>query len=136
MNKGYILDTDTVSFYLKNKESVVEQLKEAIKGECLVGITLITHYEILSGLKLKHSEKYLKSYLNFSKEINIYPLTEKSVELSSEIYASLRKKGNPLDDIDILIAGIAIENKNTLVTGNASHFNRIRGLKLDDWIRS
>jgi hypothetical protein len=30
LNKGFILDTDTVSFYLKNKESVVEQFK---KGE-------------------------------------------------------------------------------------------------------
>jgi tRNA(fMet)-specific endonuclease VapC len=56
------------------------------------------------------------------------------VELSSEIYASLRKKGNPLDDIDILIAGIAIENKNILVTGNATHFGRIKGLNIEDWI--
>ena len=56
------------------------------------------------------------------------------MELSSEIYASLRKKGNPLDDIDILIAGIAMENKNILVTGNASHFGRIKGLNIEDWI--
>ena len=134
MNKGFVLDTDTVSFYLRKKETVVEQFKKAIQGELLVGITLITHYEILSGLKFKHSEKYLKSYLNFSKELNIYPLTEKSVELSSEIYASLRKKVNPLDYIDILIAGIAIENKNILVTGNATHFGRIKGLNIENWI--
>lgn len=133
MSHGYILDTDTVYFYLKNKETVVEKLKEVIKKENSIGITIITHYEILSGLKFKYSEKYLKSYLNFSQEIHIYPLSEKSIEASSDLYASLRKKGNALDDIDLLIAGIAIETKHILVTGNTSHFKRIKGLKIENW---
>lgn len=133
MSQGYVLDTDTLSFYLKNNENVVKKIKQIIEKESSLGITIITHYEILSGLKFKHSEKFLKSYINFSQEINIYPLTEKSIEISSDLYATLRKKGNPLDDMDLLIAGIAIEGKQVLVTGNSSHFARIKGLKIEDW---
>jgi len=36
--------------------------------------------------------------------------------------------------MDLLIAGIAIENDMTLVTHNMKHFSRIPGLKLQDWI--
>jgi len=32
-----------------------------------------------------------------------------------------------------LIAGIAIENEMTLVTNNDSHFERIPGLKTENW---
>jgi tRNA(fMet)-specific endonuclease VapC len=45
----------------------------------------------------------------------------------------LKIKGETIDDIDLLIAGIAIENEMTLVTNNVNHFGRIIGLKLENW---
>nr|VFJ65858.1 MAG: tRNA(fMet)-specific endonuclease VapC [Candidatus Kentron sp. FM]VFJ77204.1 MAG: tRNA(fMet)-specific endonuclease VapC [Candidatus Kentron sp. FM]VFK22408.1 MAG: tRNA(fMet)-specific endonuclease VapC [Candidatus Kentron sp. FM] len=53
--------------------------------------------------------------------------------LSAGIYAELRKVGKPLDDIDLLIAGVAIANNRVLVTHNRSHFERIEGLAIEDW---
>lgn len=106
---------------------------QAVQNESAIGISIITHYEIMSGLKFKFSEKYLKSYSLFTDSIYIYPLTEQSVQISSDLYANLRKKGKPLDDIDLLIAGTAVENKSILVTGNLSHFQRIKGLKTENW---
>jgi tRNA(fMet)-specific endonuclease VapC len=55
------------------------------------------------------------------------------VTASAEIYAELRKEGKPLDDIDLLIAGIAIANRLVLVTHNKGHFERIRRLEVEDW---
>jgi tRNA(fMet)-specific endonuclease VapC len=60
-------------------------------------------------------------------------LTEQSCTISSEIYSKLRNNGELIDDIDLLIAGIAIENEMTLVTNNESHFRRIQGLKIENW---
>jgi len=48
-------------------------------------------------------------------------------------YAELRKTGNPLDDIDLLIAGTALANKMIFVTRNKRHFERIRMLEIEDW---
>ncbi len=45
----------------------------------------------------------------------------------------LRKKGTPVDDIDLLIAGIAIENNMMVITNNMSHFERIEGLEVENW---
>ena len=60
-------------------------------------------------------------------------LTEESCKISAEIYSTLRNRGELIDDIDLLIAGIAIENEMTLVTNNQSHFGRISGLKTENW---
>ncbi len=133
MKQNYLLDTDTVSFFLKKNPSVAEKVIQAVQNESVIGISIITHYEIMSGLKFKFSEKYLKSYSLFTDSIYIYPLTEQSVQISSDLYANLRKKGKPLDDIDLLIAGTAVENRSILVTGNISHFQRIKGLKMENW---
>lgn len=51
----------------------------------------------------------------------------------AKIYADLRKKGTPLDDIDLLIAGVAIANNLVLITHNQKHFSKIEGLELEDW---
>jgi len=42
-------------------------------------------------------------------------------------------KGEAIDDIDILIAGIALTHKMILVTNNIRHFGKIAGLKIENW---
>jgi tRNA(fMet)-specific endonuclease VapC len=43
------------------------------------------------------------------------------------------KTGRLIDDIDILIAGIALSNNLVMVTDNTEHFKRIGGLKVENW---
>lgn len=62
--------------------------------------------------------------------------TQKSAKISAEIYTSLRREGKPLDDIDLLIAGVAIENELVLVTNNEKHFGRISQLSIENWTKS
>jgi tRNA(fMet)-specific endonuclease VapC len=66
----------------------------------------------------------------------VLPITRNSVKISAEIYSDLRQSGNSLDDIDLLIAGVAMENKLTFVTNNESHFRRIPGLQIENWKNS
>ncbi len=60
-------------------------------------------------------------------------LTTSSVTISADIYANLRNKGTPIDDIDILIAGIAIANNLIIVTNNLRDFEKIESLEIQDW---
>ena len=71
--------------------------------------------------------------MQFSELSQIIPLRERSVKISAEIYANLRKKGTPVDDIDLLIAGVAIAHNLILITHNQKHFSKIEGLELEDW---
>jgi len=73
--------------------------------------------------------------LELASGCHIAPLTTASVDRSAKLYSELRNSGTPLDDIDLLIAGIALANDWTLVTHNTRHFERISGLTLEDWTK-
>lgn len=65
----------------------------------------------------------------------IVPLTDEAVVKASEIYAELRRRGQPIGDADILIAASALVNGLQLVTNNEDHFTRIPGLIVENWLR-
>lgn len=73
------------------------------------------------------ANKGVIAILEFAAQNLILPLTEESVTLCADIYATMRRGGTPVDEIDLLIAGVAISNGLVLVTHNQRHFNRIDG---------
>ena len=50
--------------------------------------------------------------------------------------ARLSAHGNPIGPLDMLIAGHALSIDATLVTGNTREFERVEGLKIENWITS
>ena len=72
----------------------------------------------------------------------IHKLLEKfaviNLPKSSDAYAmiknSLREKGQLIDEFDMVIAGQAIGEQLTVVTDNLKHFERIPGLKVENWM--
>lgn len=102
----------------------------------VLSFSIITYYEIVSGLKHRDAKKQLTAFLELASYSNILPLIEQSVTLSADIYASLRIAGTPVDDIDLLIAGTALANGLVLVTHNTKHFGRISQLQLADWTQA
>jgi tRNA(fMet)-specific endonuclease VapC len=108
--KPCLLDTDILSLFFRNHPQVVHSCNLYLQEYRQLSFSLITHYEILSGLKHRDAQKQLDKFLEFSRLNQILLLTEESVTTSAKIYADLRKKGTPLDDIDLLIAGVAIAN--------------------------
>ena len=98
-----------------------------------MNFSIITYYEVLSGLKHRDAHKQEGLFLEFVATNNLVLLTEHAVKWSSQVYASTRAKGHPIDDIDILIAGVALANDWTLVTHNIQHFEYIEELEITDW---
>jgi tRNA(fMet)-specific endonuclease VapC len=88
---------------------------------------------MVSGLKHRDVQKQLTSFLEFVSYNTVLPLTTESTTISGDIYAKLRKKGTPVDDIDILIAGIAITNNLVIAINNYRDFEKIAGLEIEDW---
>lgn len=131
--KRALIDTDIVSMFLRGHPIVEENFERYLKIYPDINISIITHYEILSGLKHKDAKNRLKGFLKFISSNNILPLTAISSENAANFYAELRKKGTPVDDVDLLIAGIAKEHDMMLITNNTSHFDRIEGIGIANW---
>ena len=65
------------------------------------------------------------------KVLPMYP----SLKLYGKLKAELEQKGLRLDDFDLLIGATSIVNKMTMVTSNTRHFERIPGIRLEDWAK-
>jgi tRNA(fMet)-specific endonuclease VapC len=128
-----LVDTNILSLFFRNQPLVLENFNTYIEEYSKINISIITYYEIVSGLKHRDAQKQLTSFLEFASYNTVLPLTTDSTTISGDIYASLRKKGTPVDDIDILIAGIAIANDLIIVTNNRRDFEKIKGLEIEDW---
>lgn len=121
-----LIDTDILSYYFRGDPVVVKNFQKYLKNFETIEISVVTFYEIMSGLLAKNAFKQLAVFEDFVSENIIVPLTEKSSGISAEIYSSLKQFGKIIDDIDILIAGIAIENNLTLITNNTTHFSSLK----------
>ena len=128
--RKYLLDTNIISYYLKGIENLKEKITSNIDS---LSISIISYYEIVSGLQSIDANKRITEFEKFCKLIDIINLDKASILASCKIYASLKKSGKLIDDIDILIAGIALSNNLVMVTDNTEHFERIEGLKVENW---
>lgn len=128
--RRYLLDTNIISFYLKGDTSLKEKVLHNIDS---IAISIISCYEIVSGLQSINANKRIDEFEKFCELIDIVNLDKSSILASCRIYAVLKKSGNLIDDIDILIAGIAKSNNLVMVTDNTQHFERIEELKVENW---
>jgi len=130
--RASLIDTDILSMFFRNDPEVIAYLASYLTRHKKINISIITYYEIISGLMHRDARKQTALFLDFVSKNNVLPLSEQSVKISAEIYAELRKEGKPLDDIDLLIAGIAVAEDLVLATHNRKHFARIRRLEIEE----
>jgi tRNA(fMet)-specific endonuclease VapC len=128
-----LIDTDILSYYFKGDKKVIKNFELYLQHHDLIEVSIITYYEISGGLLAKNALKQLSVFEDFVLDNLVIPMTDNSAKISAELYSTLRQSGKIVDDIDLLIAGIAIDNDLTLVTNNENHFSRIPGLKIDNW---
>ncbi|MBD2138747.1 PIN domain-containing protein [Anabaena sp. FACHB-1237] len=96
--KPALIDTNILSFFFRNSSLVVERFEAYLRVHGKITISIITYYEILSGLKHRDAQKQLTSFLNFVSYNEVLPLTTSSTTIAADIYANLRNKGTPVDD--------------------------------------
>ena len=134
--KRCTLDTNIITAFLKNDLRVVERVSNYLELFDKLTINIISYYEILRGLKDLGNQEKLRSFEDFIQENELVLIRKETVEKAAEIYAYLKKDGNLIEDADILMAAIAIVEDLVLITNNTSHFNRVKGLSLDNWINN
>lgn len=128
-----LLDTDIVSFFLRGDPAIQARLRVYLERGGHLNLSILTVYEVISGLKHKDAKRQLPAFRAFAARSMVWPVTERSVEISASLYAELRGVGKPVDDMDLLIAGIALAEDLVLVSHNVRNFGRIPGLTVEDW---
>jgi len=129
-----MLDTDILSEVMRGRNPIMQERALAYLTEYQrLSLSLITRYEILRGLKAKHATRQILAFDELCYASNVLPLTDPAIVRAAEIYANLRQQGQLISDADILIAATALTYGLALVTGNAAHFARVGGLRIESW---
>lgn len=128
-----LLDTDMVSELVRLSPQVSRRAQEYAAASGPLQLSVITHYEVLSGFFYKDARQQLSRYEAIVALSDIVQLTVASVEISARVEADLRRRGSSIGHTDTLIAGLALANNLMLATNNTRHFERIEGLQLVNW---
>lgn len=130
----YLLDTNICIYIIKNKpQSVLNRFLSIPNTQ--FAISSITVAELFYGVaKSQFPEKNEIAIKNFLLPLTILSFDENAAEYFGKIKANLEKKGTPVGGFDIMIAAHAISENLTLITNNEREFNRIEGLKVENWV--
>lgn len=129
-----ILDTDTCIEILRGNEAVIESRLAAADD---VATTWITACELSYGAAKSTRARENRSLVEeFLATLALLGLDAAAARHFGVLKARLKRRGRMLADADLLIASIALAHDATLVTGNRRHYERIAGLRIEDWMRS
>ena len=129
----YLLDTCTVSDFVKGQPAVLSRIKATAPN--LVAVSSITRMEIEFGLMLNPQRaRKLAPVLNaFLGSIATLPFDEADSQAAAGVRAALQRKGQPIGSYDVLIAGCGLARGLILVTSNLAEFQRVSGMVVENW---
>jgi tRNA(fMet)-specific endonuclease VapC len=135
---SYMLDTDTCIYLMAGREpdkqrKILARLEALDPGEP-VHLSSIVVSELSYGAQKGRWKKANMALLEqFLLDFSIAVFDELAAHTCGAIRAALEKKGKPIGPMDTLIAAHAVSLKMTLVTHNVREFNRVSGLKVENW---
>jgi len=131
----YMLDTNICIYAIKHSyDSVLKHLKKHKPQD--ICISSITYSELVYGAyKSNAIEKNRIALSLLLSNIEIVDFDSLASEKYGETKALLEKQGTPIGSLDMLIASHALANNCTLVTNNTKEFERIKGLKIENWTK-
>ncbi|MCP4682755.1 MAG: type II toxin-antitoxin system VapC family toxin [Desulfobacterales bacterium] len=133
-----LLDTDMLSYILKERPPAFQVSREYLKKHKGFTISCLTYYECLRGYKAIGATKRLEKFHSFFIFTEVIYLDRAIFETASDIYAELKKAGKLPGDLDILIAATALVYDLVLVTNNEKHYQPIQdhfSLQIRNWMK-
>jgi tRNA(fMet)-specific endonuclease VapC len=132
---GYLLDTNTASYVIKgNVPRVRERLLKVRMAE--VGISVVTEAELRFGVARRPEALRLKTAVEeFLLRVESLPWDSEAAQHYARLRAALEREGNPMGNLDMMIAAHALASEVVLVTSDRV-FRRVKQLKIEDWSRA
>lgn len=129
----YLLDTNICIYVINHKpEQVFERFRQFRLGE--LAISSITASELAFGVEKSGSMRNKQALNKFLAPLEILPYDEQAIWHYAQLRHRLQSSGQLIGSLDMLIAAHALSLYCTLVTNNAKEFERIDGLKLENWV--
>jgi tRNA(fMet)-specific endonuclease VapC len=131
----YMLDTNVCIHVLRDPDTPMQAKFKAHAGE--LAISTITLHELIHGADKSRRPDYQRSLTaDFVSRLELLEFTADAADHSGNIHAVLAAKGSIIGAYDMLIAGHARSLGLIVVTHNLAEFERVEGLRCEDWLGS
>ena len=129
----YMLDTNIALYVIKRRPpEALATFNQHARQLCISSITLA---ELLHGVeKSDKPDHNLRQVEDFTSRLTALVYGNKAAAHYGDIRAGLDRKGTPIGVNDLHIAGHARSEGLILVTNNLKEFDRVEGLRLENWV--
>jgi tRNA(fMet)-specific endonuclease VapC len=130
----YMLDTNICIFTIKNRPSYIRDTFNLNQGRLC--ISAVTFSELIFGAERSQAPvRNLAEIEGMAARLEVLHFDNAAASHSGQIRAELKSKGTPIGPYDVLIAGHARSLGLVLVTNNTREFERVDGLRIEDWVQ-
>ena len=129
----FILDTNIAIYVIKHRPIGALEIFNRHAGQmCISSITLAELYHgVEKSAKPDHNLRQLEDFVS---RLEVLEYGSKAASHYGDIRSDLERKGSTIGINDLHIAGHARSEGLTLVTNNLREFERVEGLRLDNWV--
>ena len=129
----FMLDTNLCIRILHDRPAALRvRFNQEAEALCISTIVLT---ELLHGAaKSARPVENRREVERMSARLKVLPFDEAAADHSADIRARLERQSLPIGGYDLLIAGHARSRGLVLITGSLREFNRVEGLRAEDWL--
>jgi len=130
----HMLDTDIASYVIKGRSpEIAVKLRTIVPA--MVCVSVITRAELMYGLKrLAPGNRLHLAVRQFLKIVRVLSWDSEAADWYADIRHQLLSSGQPIGELDMMIAAHSLSAGAVLVTNNQRHFERIQApLTLLNW---
>ena len=130
----YLLDTNICIYAINGRNpKIIDAFKSHTVGE--IALSAVTLAELEYGAsKSARREHNRLMLIGFASPFKILPFDSGDAEIFGILRARLESVGTPIGPYDLQIAAQALARNHVLVTNNVREFERIPGLKIENWV--
>jgi len=130
----YYLDSNICVYFLKGLYPSIRKNIQNTKPDN-IKIPAIVKAELLYGAeKSQNKAKNLANINRFLEPFEIIPFDNECSIVYSKIRSSMELKGTILGPNDYIIAATVLAKNGILVTNNTKEFEKVKNLKIENWI--
>jgi tRNA(fMet)-specific endonuclease VapC len=127
----YLLDANAVIGLLNDTSSGLARRVRREKPADIAISTVVVHELFYGAFKSRRPEQNVA--LIDALQFAVLEFDKEDARHAGEVRARLALRGTPIGPYDVLIAGQAVARNLILVTNNADEFERVPGLRWEDW---
>lgn len=129
----YLLDTNLCIRVLRDRpQGLRPRFNSCAEELCISDVVL---YELLYGAERSSNPvRTRREVEHFVARLAILPFDSEAAAHTADIRAALERNGRIIGPYDLMIAGHARSRGLIVVTGNLREFQRVEGLRTEDWL--